>query len=174
MPRPSDPGSHSRGLGKQTPPSEQKGCARAAKKDRDTTDRPLALCRGSGALPATKPRPSDSNLHSRAWQTTPPSEQKGCARATQKRQGNSWSPSCSDQRLGGSSCNQTDSFHAKELGTEPATVQGFEGWAPKGLDSCSRTIESGTTMGEPVHGQDPSKRNAWDALSRVRNRQGGL
>ena len=27
----------------------------------------------------------------------------------------------------------------KELGTEPVTVQGFEGWAPEGLDSCPRT-----------------------------------
>ena len=32
-----------------------------------------------------------------------------------------------------------DSFQAKELGTEPVTVQGFEGWAPEGLDSHLRT-----------------------------------
>ena len=51
-----------------------------------------------------------------------------------------------------------DSFQTKELGTEPVTVQGFEGWAPEGLDSRPRTIESGMTMGEPVHGRGPSKR----------------
>jgi len=51
-----------------------------------------------------------------------------------------------------------DSFRAKEPGTEPATVQRFEGWAIYGLDSHLRTIESGTTMGEPVHGRGPGKR----------------
>ena len=38
----------------------------------------------------------------------------------------------------------------KELGTEPITVQGFEGWAPKGFDSHPRATESGTTAGEPT------------------------
>ena len=51
-----------------------------------------------------------------------------------------------------------DSFQTKELGTEPVTVQGFEGWAPKGLDSHPRTTELGTTMGEPIHGRGLSKR----------------
>ena len=50
-----------------------------------------------------------------------------------------------------------DSFQTKELGIEPVTVQGFEGWAPEGLDSCPRTTELGMTMGEPVHGRGPSK-----------------
>ena len=59
-------------------------------------------------------------------------------------------------------------------GTEPATVQRFEGWAIYGLDSRLRTTESGTTMGEPVHGRDPNKRNAWDALSHVQDQQGVL
>ena len=45
-----------------------------------------------------------------------------------------------------------------EKGTEPVTVQGFEGWATKGFDSRLRTTELGTTMGEPVHGRGPSKR----------------
>ena len=61
------------------------------------------------------------------------------------------------------------SFQVKEPGAEPVTVQGFVGWAPEGFDSHPRTAESGTTMGEPVHGRDPSKRNAWDALSHVRD-----
>ena len=51
-----------------------------------------------------------------------------------------------------------DSFRAKEPGTEPATVQRFEGWAIYGLDSHLRMTESGTTMGEPVHGRGPGKR----------------
>ena len=51
-----------------------------------------------------------------------------------------------------------DSFQTKELGTEPITVQRFEGWAPEGLDSRLRTTESRTTMGEPVHGRGPGKR----------------
>ena len=54
LPRPSDLGSHSRAR-QTTPPSERKGCARAAKKDRETTGRPLAPCRGSGALLANLP-----------------------------------------------------------------------------------------------------------------------
>ena len=37
--------------------------------------------------------------------STPPSEQNGCVREMQKRQGNSWSSSCSERRLGGSSYN---------------------------------------------------------------------
>ena len=52
LPRPSDLGSHSRGLSKQTPPSKRKGCARAVKEDKEITDRPLAPCGGSGVLPA--------------------------------------------------------------------------------------------------------------------------
>ena len=44
-----------------------------------------------------------------------------------------------------------------EKGTEPVTVQGFEGWATKGFDSRPRTTESGTTMGKPVHGRGPSR-----------------
>ena len=52
-------------------------------------------------------------------------------------------------------------------GIEPVTVQGFEGWAPEGFDSRPRATESGTTTGEPIRGRDPSKRNTWDALSRV-------
>ena len=51
----------------------------------------------------------------------------------------------------------TDSFQTKELGVEPITVQGFEGWALEGLDSRLRTTESGMTMGEPVHGQGSSQ-----------------
>jgi len=66
------------------------------------------------------------------------------------------------------------SFQMKELGAEPITVQGFEGWAPKGFDSRPRATESGTTVGEPTWGRGPSKRNAWDALSCVQHRQGGL
>ena len=66
------------------------------------------------------------------------------------------------------------SFQVKEPGAEPVTVQGFVGWAPEGFDSRPKTAESRTTMGEPIHGRDPSKRNAWDALSRVRDQQGVL
>ena len=66
------------------------------------------------------------------------------------------------------------SFQVKEPGAEPITVQGFEGWAPKGFDSRPRATESGATAGEPVRGRDPSKRNAWDAQSRVRDRHGSL
>ena len=52
-------------------------------------------------------------------------------------------------------------------------------WAPsllrsRGFDSCPRATESGATTGEPMRGRGPSKRNAWDALCRVRDRQGGL
>ena len=60
-----------------------------------------------------------------------------------------------------------DSFQTKEVGAEPATVQGFEGWASEGFDSRPRAIESGTTAGEPTRGRGPSKQNAWDALSHV-------
>ena len=35
-----------------TPPSERKGCVRATQKARGTSDGPLAVCGGSGALPA--------------------------------------------------------------------------------------------------------------------------
>ena len=66
------------------------------------------------------------------------------------------------------------SFQMKEPGSEPIMVQGFEGWAPRGFDSRPRTTESGTTAGEPIWGRGPSKQNAWDALSRVQDRQGGL
>ena len=66
--------------------------------------------------------------------------------------------------------NPPDSFQAKELGTEPATVQGFEGWALRGFDSRPRATESGATTGEPIRGRGPSKRNAWDALCLVRDR----
>ena len=44
------------------------------------------------------------------------------------------------------------SFHMKEPGSEPITVQGFEGWAPRGFDSRPRITESGTTVGEPIRG----------------------
>ena len=44
------------------------------------------------------------------------------------------------------------SFQMKEPGSEPITVQGFEGWAARGFDSRPRTIESGMTMGEPIRG----------------------
>ena len=81
------------------------------------------------------------------------------------------------QRLEGSSCTENESKPPKlalgdlkkrhKKGTKPVTVQGFIGWAPEGFDSCPRIAESGTTMGEPVHGRDPSKRNVWDALSHV-------
>ena len=63
---------------------DRQGGPRVAHKARGTPDRPPASCRGSGALPATLPRPSDPSSHSRAWQTTPPSERKGCARVAQK------------------------------------------------------------------------------------------
>ena len=52
------------------------------------------------------------------------------------------------------------SFQMKEPGAEPITVQGFEGWAPRGFDSHPRATESGTTAGEPIRGRDPSMRNA--------------
>ena len=82
-------------LAHSTPPSERKGCTRVAQKARGTPDRPLALRRGSGALPAHMPRPSNPNSHLGAWQNA-------------------------------------------IKGTEPVTVQGFEGWAPEGFDSCPR------------------------------------
>ena len=44
------------------------------------------------------------------------------------------------------------SFQMKEPGSEPITVQEFEGWAPRGFDSRPKTTESGTTMGEPIRG----------------------
>ena len=66
------------------------------------------------------------------------------------------------------------SFQMKEPSSEPITVQGFEGWAPKGFDSRPRIIESGTTTGKPIWGRDPSKQNAWDAQGHVRDRQEGL
>ena len=44
------------------------------------------------------------------------------------------------------------SFRMKEPGSEPITIQGFEGWAPKGFDSRPRITESGTTAGEPIRG----------------------
>ena len=44
------------------------------------------------------------------------------------------------------------SFQMKEPGSEPITVQGFEGWAPRDFDSRPRIIESGTTAGEPIRG----------------------
>ena len=46
-----------------------------------------------------------------------------------------------------------------EKSTEPITAQGFKGWAPEGFDSHPKTTESGTAMGEPVHGQGSSKRS---------------
>ena len=41
-----------------------------------------------------------------------------------------------------------DSFQTKELGVEPVTVQGFEGWAPEGFDSRPKATESGMTSGQ--------------------------
>ena len=54
-----------------TPPllPNEKDARGPHKKDRETPDHPLALSRGSRALPATKPRPSDPNSHSWARQT---------------------------------------------------------------------------------------------------------
>ena len=52
-----------------------------------------------------------------------------------------------------------DSFQTKELGAEPVTVQGFEGWTPEGFDSHPRTTESGTAMGKPIYGRGPSKQS---------------
>ena len=69
-----------RGLGKQPLLPNEKDARGSHKKDRETPDRPLAPCEGSGALPTTKRRPSDPGSHSRARQMNPPSEQKGCAR----------------------------------------------------------------------------------------------
>ena len=73
------------------------------------------------------------------------------------------------RRLGGSFRTQDkdkrpkpaliDSEKSNKKGAEPVTVQGFEGWTTEGFDSRPRTIESGTTMGEPVHGHGPSKRS---------------
>ena len=65
------------------------------------------------------------------------------------------------RRLGGSSCNLSHPEgrkNATKKGTKPITIQGYEGWAIQGLDSRPRTTESGTTMGEPVHGRGPGKR----------------
>ena len=64
------------------------------------------------------------------------------------------------RRLGGSSCNLSHPEGQKNTtkkGTKPITIQGYEGWAIQGLDSRPRTTESGTTMGEPVHGRGPNK-----------------
>ena len=50
-------------LAYSTPPSERKGSARVIQKVRGAPDRPHAPCRGSGALPATLPKPRDPNSH---------------------------------------------------------------------------------------------------------------
>ena len=73
------------------------------------------------------------------------------------------------RRLGGSFYTQDkdkpprpaliDSEKRNKKGVEPVTVQGFEGWTTEGFDSRPRTTESGTTMGEPVHGHGLSKRS---------------
>ena len=101
-----------------------------------------------GLFLQTLPRPSDLGSHARARQTTPPSERKGCARvalpATRSKTSNPISHSGARQNA--------------IKGIEPVTVQGFEGWAPKGFDSRPRATESGTTMGEPALGRDPSRR----------------
>ena len=52
-----------------------------------------------------------------------------------------------------------DSEKHDEEGVKPVTVQRFEGWVIKGLDSRLRATESGTTMGEPVHGRGLGKRS---------------
>ena len=73
------------------------------------------------------------------------------------------------RRLGGSFYTQDkdkrpkpaliDSEKSNKKGTEPVTVQGFEGWTTEGFDSHPRTTESRITMGEPVHGHGPTKRS---------------
>jgi len=100
LPRPSDPGSHSRGLGKTTPPSEQKGSVRVVQKARGAPDGPLLHAEARepslqpGRDPATKAR-----------------TQRGLSKQTLKRegriksQGSSQRPSHPEQRLGGSSYN---------------------------------------------------------------------
>ena len=67
-----------------------------------------------------------------------------------------------------------DSFQTKELGTEPVMVQGFEGWAPEGVDSHPRTNRVRDDYGRARTWPRPKQAIAWDALSRVRNWQGGL
>ena len=72
------------------------------------------------------------------------------------------------RRLGGSFCTKDKDKRPKpalihseksnKKGAEPVTVQGFEGWTTEGFDSHPRTTESGTTMGEPALGRDPSRR----------------
>ena len=42
---------------------DRQGGPRVAQKARGTPDRPLASCRGSGALPTTLPKPHDPNSH---------------------------------------------------------------------------------------------------------------
>ena len=64
MPRPSDLGSHTSGLGKQPPRPNEKDARGLNKKVRGTPDRPLASCGGSGAPSAPKTRISDPSPHS--------------------------------------------------------------------------------------------------------------
>ena len=63
-------------------------------------------------------------------------------------------------RQGQATQARTHTFEkSNKKGAKPITVQGFEGWTTEGFDSRPRTTESGTTMGEPVHGCGPSKRS---------------
>ena len=89
---------HTGGLSKQPLLPNEKDVRGSHKKDRETPDRPLALSRGSGALPATRSKTSNPNSHSHS----------GARQNAIK-------------------------------GIEPIMAQGFEGWAPEGLDSHPRT-----------------------------------
>ena len=139
-PRPRDLGSHPRGA-RQSDPH-----ARGANQKPGGPLTALSLrARDSGAPPATLPRPSGSGSHASGLGKQPPSERKGREGDGQKSREDPRPPSRSVRRLRGSSCTQN-----KDKRPEPVTVQGFKGWAPRGLDSRPRAEESGTTTSEPV------------------------
>ena len=88
------------------------------------------------------------------------------------------------RRLGVSFCTQDkdkpprpaliDSEKSNKKGAEPVTVQGFEGWALEGLDNHPRTNGVRDDYERARTWPRPKQAIAWDALSRVRDRQGGL
>ena len=223
MLRPSDPGSHSRA--RQTnPPSERKGCARVAQKARGTPDRPLAPCKrlGGSSCNLTETQRPRLALEG-ARQTNPSFRAKRMREGRIKSQGTPDRPLALCKRLEGSSCNHAEtqrprlaleggsankplllnekdargshkkpgellialSLRAEARGLflhperktsnpsshsearknamkrapSPLRSRGSKAGPPKGFDSRPRTTESGTAMGEPVHGQGPRKRS---------------
>ena len=162
MPRPRDLGSHPRGA-RQTDPH-----ARGAnQKPGGPLTALLLRARDSGAPPTTLPRPSGSSSHTSGLGKQPPRPNEKDVRGTNKKVGRT-----PDRPL--APCRGSGALPAPKIKTKrpkPVTIQGFEGWAPKGFDSHPKTNRVRDDYGRAHTWPRPKQANAWDAPGQVRDRQ---